>query len=142
VEVGSITTRSMESPEENVTEAAAAGKWHIFDGPYTEKLCGLFPVQKHKVRVLDRNGIVCLRREGLGAVVTSRDNLRDNLRLLLEDTTEFGTTGGQLPGLYAYYGEKQLDLSGLVSPEQVFAVLEIELADVPYNEKIVILAVR
>ena len=141
-ELRSIAARSMESPEENVTEAAAAGKWHIFDGPYTEKLCGLFPVQKHKVRVLDRNGIICLRREGLGAVVTSRDNLREDLQLLLEDTTEFGTTGGQLPGLFAYYGEKQLDLSGLASPEQVFAVLEIELADLPDNETIVILAVR
>jgi hypothetical protein len=78
----------------------------------------------------------------MGAVVTSRDNLREDLRLLLEDVTEFGTTGGQLPGLFAYYGEKQLDLSGLASPEQVFAVLEIELVDVPDNETIVILAVR
>ena len=141
-ELRSIAARSMELPEESVTGVATAGKWHIFDGPYTEKLFSLFPVQKHKVRVLDRNGIICLRREGLGAVVTSRDNLRENLKLLLEDTTEFGTTGGQLPGLFAYYGEKQLDLSGLASPEQVFAVLEIELADVPDNETIVILAVR
>ena len=141
-ELRSIAARSMEFPEESVTGVATAGKWHIFDGPYTEKLFSLFPVQKHKVRVLDRNGIICLRREGLGAVVTSRDNLRENLKLLLEDTTEFGTTGGQLPGLFAYYGEKQLDLSGLASPEQVFAVLEIELADVPDNETIVILAVR
>ena len=141
-ELRSIAARSMELPEESVTGAATAGRWHVFDGPYTEKLFGLFPVQKHKVRVLDRNGIICLRREGLGAVVTSRDNLREDLRLLLEDTTEFGTTGGQLPGLFAYYGEKQLDLSGLASPEQVFAVLEIELADVPDNETIVILAAR
>ena len=141
-ELRSIAARSMELPEESVTGAATAGKWHVFDGPYTEKLFGLFPVQKHKVRVLDRNGIICLRREGMGAVVTSRDNLREDLRLLLEDTTEFGTTGGQLPGLFAYYGEKQLDLSGLASPEQVFAVLEIELVDVPDNETIVILAVR
>ncbi len=141
-ELRSIAARSMELPEESVTGAAAVGRWHIFDGLYTEKLFGLFPAQKHKVRVLDRNGIICLRREGLGAVVTSRDNLREDLQLLLEDTTEFGTTGGQLPGLFAYYGEKQLDLSGLASPEQVFAVLEIELVDVPDNETIVILAVR
>ena len=141
-ELRAIAARSMEFPEEIVTEAAAAGKWHIFDGPYTEKVFGLFPTQKHKVRVLDRNGTVCLRRQGLGAVVTSRASLRDDLQLLLEDTTEFGTTGGQLPGLFAYYGEKQLDLSGLASREQVFAVLEIELADLPDDESIVILAVR
>ena len=141
-ELRSIAARSMDFPEESVTEAAAAGKWHIFDGPYTEKLFGLLAVQKHKVRVLDRNGTVCLRREGLGAMVTYRNNLRDDLHLLLEDTTEFGTTGGQLPGLFAYYGEKQLDLSGLASREQVLAVLEMELADLPDSEAIVLLAVR
>ena len=141
-ELRSIAARSMGFPEEAVAEAAAAGKWHIFDGPYTEKVLGLFSAQKHKVRVLDRNGVVCLQREGLGAVVTTKENLRENLQLLLEDTTEFGTTGGQLPCLYAFYGEKQLDLSGLASREQVFSVLDIELADVPDNEPIVMLAVR
>ena len=141
-ELRSIAARSMDLPEKDVTEAAAAGKWHIFDGPYTEKVFGLFSAQKHKVRVLDRNGVICLQQEGLGAVTASKDNLRENLQLLLEDTTEFGTTGGQLPGLFAFYGEKQLDLSGLASREQVFAVLDIELADVPDNETIVILAVR
>ncbi len=141
-ELRSIAAQSMGMLEEDVTEAAATGKWHIFDGPYTEKAFGLFSAQKHKVRVLDRNGVVCLQREGLGAVVTSKENLRGNLQLLLEDTTEFGTTGGQLPGLFAFYGEKQLDLSGLASREQVFAVLDIELADVPDNETIVMLAVR
>ena len=142
VELRSIAAQSMGMREEDVTEAAATGKWHIFDGPYTEKALGLFSTQKHKVRVLDRNGVICLQREGLGAVVASKEYLRENLQLLLEDTTEFGTTGGQLPGLFAFYGEKQLDLSGLASREQVFAVLDIELADVPDNETIVMLAVR
>jgi N-methylhydantoinase A/oxoprolinase/acetone carboxylase beta subunit len=141
-ELLSIAANSMGLPEKAVTEAAAAGKWHIFDGSYTEKVFGLFTAQKHKVRVLDRNGVIYLRREGLGAVIASRDNLQENLRQLLEDTTEFGATGGQLPGLFAFYGEKQLDLSGLASREQIFTVLEIELADVPENETIVILAVR
>ena len=67
---------------------------------------------------------------------------RGKVPMPLEDTTEFGTTGGQLPGLFAFYGEKQLDLSGLASREQIFAVLDIELADVPDNETIVMLAVR
>ena len=141
-ELRSIAARSMDLPEKAVTEAAAAGKWHIFDGPYTEKLFGLFSAQKHKIRVLDRNGVICLRREGLGAVIASRNNLREHLQHLLEDTTEFGTTGGRLPGLFAFYGEKQLDLSGLVSREQVFTVLEIELADVPDTETVIMLAVR
>ena len=130
-----IAAQSMGLPENAVEEVAAAGKWHLFDGQYTKKVFGIFSSRKHKVRVLDRYGVVCLQREGLGAVLTTR-------AMLLEDTTEYGTIGGQLPGLFAYYGEKQLDLSGLASREQVFAVLEMELADFPEEEEIVILAVR
>ena len=141
-ELRSIAAQSMNLPEKAVTEVASAGKWHIFDGPYSKNVFGLFSEQRHKVRVLDLNGVICLQRDGLGAVVTSKDNLRKNLHLLLEDTTEFGTTGGQLPGLFAFYCEKQLDLSGLASREQVFAVLDIELADVPDSETIVVLSVR
>ena len=141
-ELLAIAARSMEMPEQDVEEAASAGKWHIYDGQYTKKFFGLFSSRKHKVRVLDRNGVICLRREGLGAVVTSRAKLKEDLAMLLEDTVEFGTVGGQLPGLFAYYGEKQLNLSGLASREQVQAVLDIELADCPEHEKIVILAVK
>lgn len=141
-ELLAIAAQSMELPEKDVTEAASAGKWHIYDGQYKKKFFGLFSSRKHKVRVLDRNGVICLRREGLGAVVTSRAKMKEDLAMLLEETVEFGTVGGQLPGLFAYYGEKQLNLSGLASREQVQAVLDIELADCPEHEIIVILAVR
>ena len=93
-------------------------------------------------RVFDRKGIVCLQREGLGAVLTNRVRLAEDLDLLLEDTTEYGTIGGQLPGLFIYYGEKQLDLSGLASKDQILAVLELELTDLLQEEAFVILAVR
>ena len=141
-EMRAIAAQSMGLPENAVEEVAAAGKWHLFDGQYTKKVFGIFSSRKHKVRVLDRYGVVCLQREGLGAVLTTRAKLAEDLGMLLEDTTEYGTIGGQLPGLFAYYGEKQLDLSGLASREQVFAVLEMELADFPEEEEIVILAVR
>ena len=47
-----------------------------------------------------------------------------------------------MPDPFSFYGEKQLDLSALASPEQVFAVLETGLADIPDNELIVLLAVQ
>ena len=141
-EMLTTAAQSMGLPVNAVVEVAAVGKWHIFDGQYTKKVFGIFSSRKHKVRVLDRYGVVCLQREGLGAVLTTRAKLAEDLGMLLEDTTEYGTIGGQLPGLFAYYGEKQLDLSGLASREQVFAVLEMELADFPEEEEIVILAVR
>ena len=141
-ELRAIAVKSLHLPEENVIEVAAAGKWHIFDGRYTKKIFGIFSAQKHLVRVLDRNGVVCLQREGLGAILTTKKKLDEDFQTLLEESVSYGTVGEQLPGLFAYYGEKQIDLSGLASREQIISVLETELDLLPDEEKIILLAVN
>lgn len=141
-ELYAIAAKSMKLPAESISEVAAVGKWHIFDGLYTKKFLGIFPTQKHTVKVLDRNGVVCLQREGLGAIVTTKPKLEDDLQTLFEETVSYGTVGEQLPGLFAYYGEKQLDLSGLTSREQIFSVLETEFDLLPDDENIILLAVN
>ena len=53
---------------------------------------------------------------------------------LLEDTIEYGTVGGELPGLFAYYGEKQLDLCGLATREQVLDLMKMETEFVKHSD--------
>ena len=141
-ELHAIATKSLRLPAEKVSEVAATGKWHVFDGEYTKRIFGIFPTKKHSVRVLDRNGVVCLQREGLGAIVTTKHKLADDVQTLFEETVSYGTVGEQLPGLFAYFGYKQIDLSGLASREQIISVLETELEFVPDDEKIILLAVN
>ena len=141
-ELKAIAARSMRLPEEEVTEAAAAGKWRLFEGMASSKFWGIFPSKKCLVRVIDRNGVVTLQREGLGAVLTNKRKLKEDLDTLFEETAAYGTIGEELPPLYAYYGEKQLDLSGLASREQMMAVLEAEIDIFPEDEQIILLAVR
>ena len=141
-ELHATAVKSMRLPPENVSEVAATGKWHIFDGTYTKRILGIFPTKKHAVRVLDRNGVICLQREGLGAIVTTKPKLAVDVETLFEETVAYGTVGEQLPGLFAYFGEKQIDLSGLTSREQIISVLETELDAVPDDERIILLAVN
>lgn len=141
-ELHAVAVKSLRLPAENVTEVAAAGKWHIFDGLYTKRIFGIFPTEKHAVRVLDRNGVVCLQREGLGAIVTTKPKLDDDIQTLFEETVSYGTVGEQLPGLFAYFGEKQIDLSGLTSREQIISVLGTELDMLSDKENIILLAVN
>ncbi len=141
-ELKAIAAKSMLLPENEVSEAATAGKWHIFEGTVKIRLWGIFPTKKCFVRVIDRNGVVTLQREGLGAVVTKKGKLKEDIDTLFEETSTYGTVGEELPPLYAYYGEKQLDLSGLTSREQIISVLEAEFDILPADEKIILLAVR
>ena len=141
-ELKAIAARSMRLPEEEVREAAATGKWHLYEGMVNSKFWGIFPTKKRFVRVIDRNGVVTLQREGLGAILTNKRKLKEDLAILFEETAAYGTVGEELPPLYAYYGEKQLDLSGLTAREQMVSVLEAEMDILPDDEKIILLAVR
>ena len=141
-ELKEIAAKSMRLEKEDVTEAAAAGKWHVFEGTAKSRIWGIFPSKKCLVRVIDRSGVVTLQREGLGAVVTTKGKLKEDIDTLFEETAAYGTIGEELPPLYTYYGEKQLDLSGLTAREQMVSVLEAEFDILPEEEKIILLAVR
>lgn len=132
--------KSIGVPSEQVQEIAALGRWHIFDGIRSTKTFG-FENYHHAVRVIDRDGVVRLQREGIGAVLSTKGKLQESLDILLEETTEYGTVGGQLPSLFAYYGEKQLDLSGLATREQVDEVLDMEMDGREKDEPVAVLAV-
>ena len=141
-EIRQVALNSLKLADEDVTEVAAAGKWHVFDGRIRKKFLGLFPSEKHMVRVIDRNGVVSLQREGVGVIVTNKVKLKTDLETLFEETATYGTVGEELPLLFAYYGEKQLDLSGLTAREQMLSVLEAELEVLSPDTSVILLAAR
>ena len=61
-ELKAIAAKSMRLPENEVSEAATTGKWHIFEGTVKSRLWGILPTKKCFVRVIDRNGVVTLQR--------------------------------------------------------------------------------
>ena len=135
-----IAAESLGMPVDKVKEIADCGKWHIFEGKKERSRWFFGKKEQFLLRVLDRDGIIRLRRTSLGVIVTSKESWPDDLMILLENSTEYGTIGGQLPKLYLYYGEKQVDLAGLTSKEQIVSLLELETAELLPTEKMVIAA--
>lgn len=137
-----LTVQSMGIEADAIKEIAACGTWHIFEG--RQEIPRFWWGRKNRflLRVLDRDGVIRLRREALGVMLATKADWQENLNILLENCTEYGTIGGQLPRLYVYYGERQVDLSGLAGREQVFSLLALELADLPDEESLVLVAVR
>lgn len=135
-----IAAESLGMPVDKVKEIADCGKWHIFEGKKESSRWFFGKKEQFLLRVLDRDGIIRLRRTSLGVIVTSKESWPDDLTILLENSTEYGTIGGQLPKLYLYYGEKQVDLAGLTSKEQIVSLLELETAELLPTEKMVIVA--
>ncbi|MBR1445345.1 MAG: hydantoinase/oxoprolinase family protein [Firmicutes bacterium] len=141
-ELSEIAIKSLGLSDECVSKVAAAGKWHIFEGIYEKKFLGLFPIRKRYIRVIDRNGVICLQRKSLGLALTTRGQFREDVRILFDETVSYDSAGEKLPDLFVYYGEKQLNLSGLTNQKQIISVLETELDMVADDEKLILLAVE
>lgn len=135
-----LATASLHLPPAAVQEIAATGTWHIFDGLEQVTRLGFWKQIRHQIRVLDRDGIIRLQKEACGILITSQADCLQELPEFLDLHTEYGTIGGQLPLVYAYFGEKQVDLSGLASPEQIYSLLQLELNGVAPQTKIIFLA--
>lgn len=137
-----IAAASMNLLPSQVNEIAATGKWHIYEGLYQRKWLFFFHKTMHRLRVLDRDGVIRLQREPLGILLTTCGELFTELPDFLDSYTEYGTVGEQLPAIYGYFAERQLDLSGLISREQVVSVLTMELDGVPDKTPILLVAVK
>ena len=133
---------SLQLPADQVKLLAVVGGWPLFDGEFQTRRWGLWKKTHHLVRVLDRDGVIRLQQEACGVLITTKAAWAKELPEFLDLHTEYGTVGGQLPRLYAYFGEKQLDLSGLVSQEQIESLLRLELAGVKAEAELVIVAVK
>jgi N-methylhydantoinase A len=137
-----IAADSMRLPKEQVSLLASVGKWHIFEGVKQEKKLIFFMKTFRFLRVLDRDGVVRLQKNECAVILTDKENLIKDMKELIDMNTDYGTTGGQLPQLYLFYGEKQLDMSGLAGEEQVMAVVDMEMNQIDSMEKILVIAAK
>lgn len=123
-----------------VRSIAKSGRWEVFEGWREKTQLGIFHGRQFLACVLDRDGVVRLKATVGGVLSSTVGSLKDELAEFVDKNTEYGTIGGQIPKLYVFFGERQLDLSGLVTLEQVTAVLEMEFEGLAETEGVIIIA--
>lgn len=132
-----IAAKSMDVTATNVNILAQVGKWNVFKGLKIEKKF-IFKKKTTPIRVIDREGVVRIQKNFGDAMITNKTNLLKDLNDFIDEYTQFSDAGGTLPQVYVFYGERQVDLSGLVIKAQMISLVEIELKDLKNEEKVVI----
>lgn len=137
-----IAADSMNVDIKDVSVLAGAGKWRVFRGIKIEKKFFIFTKKHTPVRVIDREGIVRLQKNFGEAAVTKKAGLLEELASLIDLNTDYSDAGGKLPHVYVYYGEKQLDLSGLAEKSQIISVAKMEMERIGEDEDIAVVVTK
>lgn len=128
---------SMEVDKKDVALLAQVGKWYVYRGTKVEKKF-IFKKKLKPLRVIDREGVARLQKNNGDVVVTGKAELLKDLTAFIDENTEFTDAGGKIPSIYIYYGEKQVDLSGLVEKAQIISVAEMEMGQLGDEEEVAI----
>lgn len=136
-----IAADSMSIEKSAVSLLAGVGKWYAFRGNKVEKKF-IFKKKSTPIRVIDREGVIRLQKNFGDVLITNKENLINDLNNFIDIHTEFSDAGGKLPLVYIYYGEKQVDLSGLVGKNQIISVAEMELEQLGRDENVAIVVVK
>lgn len=125
---------------DKVKSIARCGRWEVYEGWQEKTRLGVLKTRQFLACIMDRDGVIRLKTVVSGVLCTTISNLETELTEFIDKNTEYGTIGGQLPKLYVFFGERQLDLSGLITVEQVSAVLDMEFEGFLEKETVIIVA--
>ncbi len=99
----------------------------VYQAEQVEKrLFGLYSVHRVQTRVVDREGIVRLKLTDCAVDPGALSKLHARLPELIEEHTVYGDAGALMPDVFVLLGPRILDLSGLISKEQILALLRAE----------------
>lgn len=100
---------------------------------------GLLKSLKKPLRVVDREGVIRLQQPSGSAATSVVGRLEKDLNRLLTERSKYGDAGIEMPNTFVLCGGRIVDLSGLVTPEQVASLAAAELGGVSPDEPVAIL---
>jgi N-methylhydantoinase A len=123
-----IVADSCGVPVALVRPIAATKVYTVFQGKKERsRFFGLLRQETAPVRVIDREGVVRLKIPHATARAGSVSTIFGLLGELIDELTVFGDAGGLHPDVFCIVSGRIIDLSGLVSKEQILSLLRVEL---------------
>ena len=138
-----VAARSCGVPESGVACAAETPFLSVYRAERREsRLFGLLHATLHPVRVVDREGVVRLKLRDARVLAATVRSVPADLGTLIEELTAYGDAGGLLPDVFLAVSGRIVDLSGLVSRDQIVAMARAETEQFPGDEPAIAIASR
>ena len=124
---------------ENVSLSCSAGRWYVFSAKASKKiLFGLIKQTVQKLAVVDREGVVRLRRENAQHLKFRKKDRARLFNPFLDENTTYSDANATIPKVFVFYKEKMLDLTGLHTAKQVYSILDVETEMLQGDDEIIV----
>lgn len=138
-ELISIAAASLGAPPAELVKAADNGSMVVFLYHTTEKQFFFFKKKISMLRLVDRDGIIRLQRKNAAVLECEAAKWKKKVKYLLGEHTVHSDGGAEIPNIYIVLGKRIIDLAGMQSKEQILSLCEVELANVPKEERLIMI---
>lgn len=127
-ELEAIVKESVPNTKIQLENIAKAGRWSAYIiKTETSKLFGLLKQRKNMIRIVDEEGVIRLQKNSGKVIMFTKDSLTDKFSEFIDENTQYSDAGCTLPKTYLYFNQKSVDLSGVISKDQMMSLAEMEI---------------
>lgn len=137
-----IASAALATEKESTNFMCETGRWRLFEGENISKFLGIFKRKKSSVAVLDREGVVRLRKENAVFIKFEKGKRTQVFNAFLDENTTYSDANATIPKVFVFYKEKMLDLTGMQTAEQLYSILDVETEMMQDNEEIIAVAYK
>ncbi len=118
------------------------GRWNVYKSVTKKKILGLFSAKKESLCVIDREGVVRLKKEKAFSIKFVKGNRTTEFKRFLDENTIYSDANATIPKVFVFYREKMLDLTGMQTADQLYSILEVETEALTDQEEIIAVAYK
>ena len=142
-EMGKIAADSLGAKAEQTQYICGTGRWNLFEGQLSKKMLGgLIKLKRRGVAVVDREGVVRLRKEQASYIIFPKGKQKEIFNHFLDDNTTYSDANATIPKVFVFYKEKMLDLTGMQTADQLYSILDVETEMMEPGEEILAVAYK
>lgn len=141
-QLAQIAAESLGTDTGHLRYVGGTGRWSLFEGDLQKKLLGFIKVRQKAAAVIDREGVVRLRKEKANHLIFSKGQQAQTFHRFLEENTTYSDANATIPKVFLFYKEKMLDLTGMQTAEQLYSILDVETEMLGPEEQLLAIAYK
>ena len=137
-----ISAEALGTSPEDTNCVASSGRWNVYESVLKKKFLGLFSQKSRRLCVIDREGVVRLKKDKAKYLKFAKSRKGDQFAEFLDANTTFSDANATIPKVFIFYREKMLDLTGMQSAEQLNSILDVEIEGLEDSEELIAVAYK